>query len=75
MSKRVLVTGANGFIGRRMVDYLRLRGWEITAAMRSGSESFPDGVRVVKVGTLSPTTDWAEPLRGATAVVHLAGRA
>lgn len=75
MVKRVLITGANGFIGRRMVDYLRLRGWEVTAATRTGSESFAEGVRVVKVGNLSPATEWGEALRGATAVVHLAGRA
>lgn len=75
MGKRVLVTGANGFIGRRMVDYLNLHGWDVTAATRSGSESFAEGIRVVRVGGLSPTTEWGEALRDATAVVHLAGRA
>jgi UDP-glucose 4-epimerase len=75
MTKKVLLTGANGFIGRRMVDYLRLHGWDITAATRNWSESFADGVRVVMVGDLSQATQWSEALRGVTAVVHLAGRA
>lgn len=75
MGKRVLVTGANGFVGRRMVDYLRLHGWDVTAATRTGSETFAEGIRVVRVGGLSPTTEWGEALRDVTAVIHLAGRA
>lgn len=42
---RILVMGATGFVGRRLVDALHDRGHEVVACSRSASEvQFPDGV-------------------------------
>ena len=58
MSERVLVTGGSGFIGRRLVQFLRDEGVEVLAPGRDildvSAGSFPD-----------QSVDW---------VIHLAGR-
>lgn len=70
---RVLVTGANGFVGRALVEELLRRGSAVTAAVRREA-AFPPGVRVVNIGDIGPATDWREALIGCRAVVHLAAR-
>ncbi len=70
---RVLVTGANGFVGRALVEELVRRGSAVTAAVRR-TATFPTGVRIACVGDLGPSTDWREALAGCGAVVHLAAR-
>lgn len=69
----VLVTGANGFVGRATVRELLRTGRPVTAAVRLPA-AFPDGVRTVPVGNVDATTDWGSALAGADAVIHLAAR-
>ena len=73
IARRVLVTGASGFVGRALVHELLSRDFLVTASSRSPIE-FPSGVRAVRVGDLGPDTDWAEALRDCDAVVHCAAR-
>ncbi len=72
---RVLVTGANGFIGQALCRELKLAGFEVTGAVRDkpGRDEAP--FDTVTTGALGPDTDWHEALTGAEIVVHLAGRA
>ena len=35
--KRILITGANGFIGSTLIDHALAKGWEVTAGVRPGS--------------------------------------
>jgi nucleoside-diphosphate-sugar epimerase len=37
--KRILITGANGFIGSTLVDLALEKGWEVTAAVRPTSDT------------------------------------
>ncbi len=68
----MLVTGANGFVGRNLCDYLSRQGWNVRAAVRTGvTTSEPD--RVV-VGEIGGSTDWQEALHAVDAVVHCAAR-
>ena len=60
---KLLVTGANGFVGTALCTVLRVRGIAHTAAMRD------------TVGSIGPATDWRPALQGCDVVVHLAGRA
>lgn len=44
MKGRVLLTGANGFIGRHVLPHLVSRGFEVHAVTRSGASSFREEV-------------------------------
>ncbi len=68
--RTVLVTGATGFLGGAVVDYLIARGRPVRAAVRRDA-----GPGAVAVGDLSSATDWSVVLRGVDAVVHCAARA
>jgi nucleoside-diphosphate-sugar epimerase len=68
--KRVLVTGANGFVGQALAVQLESDGWAITRAMRKPVAQ--DGV--IAVGDIHDCTDWTAALSGCSAVVHLAAR-
>jgi len=63
--KVVLVTGANGFIGRAACAAFAQRGWQVHAGVRTATAI--DGARPV-VGDLA--AGW--PLNGVDVVVHLA---
>jgi nucleoside-diphosphate-sugar epimerase len=74
MTGRVLVTGASGFIGKRLAGALAKEGWQVRAAARDPS-SIPTkaGVERVAMRDLSHPADWSGLLTGITHVVHLAG--
>lgn len=72
---RVLVTGANGFIGRHVVAALLDAGCAVRAAVRGPSAAagrWPSSVETCAVGALGPETDWSAALAGIEAVVHAA---
>jgi nucleoside-diphosphate-sugar epimerase len=70
---RILVTGADGFVGRHLTATLAARGHECRAAVRSRNSPQPGGC--VVVGDVGPRTDWGAALAGVDVVVHLAARA
>jgi UDP-glucose 4-epimerase len=70
----VLVTGADGFVGRFMVSALARAGWRVRRAIRSSS-SFAPSEDVFCGLELTPSTRWSEALEGVQAVVHTAARA
>jgi nucleoside-diphosphate-sugar epimerase len=74
--KRVLVTGANGFIGRALCARLAAAGMEVAGAVRKdhSSEVRDFGARPVVIGDLGSQTDWMVALTGMDCVVHLAAR-
>jgi nucleoside-diphosphate-sugar epimerase len=65
---RVLVTGASGFVGKRLCEELTARGIPFIGTSRAGG----NGLR--GVGELAAGTEWSSVLDGVTAVVHLAAR-
>lgn len=71
--KRVLVTGATGFVGRALCQDLTRRGWEVRPAVRNEAR-LPGSGEPCIVGDIGPDTDWADALEGVDAVVHLAAR-
>jgi nucleoside-diphosphate-sugar epimerase len=68
----VAVTGANGFIGRHLVDLLRARAYRVRPLVRAADPSFPDAHIT---GNLTGTVPWSSLLEGVDCVVHCAGMA
>jgi nucleoside-diphosphate-sugar epimerase len=74
VSSRALVTGANGFIGRHLVNALRFEGFVVRAAVRSAESltRFDKDVETVTIGDIGPNTDWSRAIDGVDIVYHLA---
>ena len=73
----MLVTGANGFIGRRFVRAANQLGLPVRATVRNIERTalIPVGVDCIDVADLGPSTDWSVALEGVGVVMHLAARA
>lgn len=74
MIKSVLVTGANGFIGRNVCRFLANSGYSVRGSLRAGSEGPRDGITYVRSGEIDATTDWRPLLEGIEGIVHTAAR-
>ncbi len=72
--KKILVTGATGFIGQALVEHLTVDGFEIIASIRQNTTSLSPDIQQVQVGDLLPDTDWSDALSGVDVVIHLAAR-
>jgi nucleoside-diphosphate-sugar epimerase len=73
--RRILVTGATGFVGRVLCETLTREGFLVRAALHSDGP-LPEHVsEAVVVGDIAESTDWRRCLDGIDAVVHLAARA
>lgn len=74
--RRVLVTGANGFIGTALCRQLVEAGFTVLAAVRQMPDmaSGHPMLRYVETGRVDPLTDWSKLLVEVDAVVHLAAR-
>jgi nucleoside-diphosphate-sugar epimerase len=71
---KILVTGANGFVGSALCEELFQQGIFVRAAMRS--TDFPVSANeVVSVGSIGAGTDWSAALNKIDVVIHLAARA
>ncbi|APA67014.1 UDP-glucose 4-epimerase family protein [Janthinobacterium sp. 1_2014MBL_MicDiv] len=67
--QKILITGANGFVGAALCAELARRQLPFSAAARTKltPSTFP-------IGDLSATTKWAEALESCSVVIHLAAR-
>jgi UDP-glucose 4-epimerase len=72
--RKVLITGASGFIGKPIVQGLAASGWTVRAAARDPA-AIPDtsGVERVALPDLSRAVDWSQFVEGVSHIVHLAG--
>jgi nucleoside-diphosphate-sugar epimerase len=71
----ILVTGANGFVGRNLVNSLIQDHpiSDITIAIRQNNNLLPN-VKTHIINDISPLTDWSLPLVGVKTVIHCAAR-
>jgi uncharacterized protein YbjT (DUF2867 family) len=66
----VLVTGANGYVGREVVAHLHGRGTAVRALVRAPSTTLPEGVEQV-TGDVTDAGSLAAAVDGVDAVIHL----
>ena len=71
-SSRVLVTGANGFVGRMIVDRLARNGFDTIAVTRTEGSWHPAVAR--RRWASLDQIQWKEEFRGVDVVVHCAAR-
>lgn len=71
---RILVTGANGFVGQALCNGLIEHGYTVRGVVRSENAMLPPGTEKTVVGSINKDTDWSGALQGIDCVVHLAAR-
>lgn len=69
----LLITGANGFVGRSLCAASIRQGLRVRAAQRSATRPF-EGVERINIAQIDGDTDWTEALSGIDVVIHLAAR-
>jgi len=69
---KIVVSGASGFIGRRLLQSLAAEGHQLHVLSRRAGANVPAGVGVSVWDPLQGEPP-AESLRGQDAVIHLAG--
>nr|WP_315495528.1 SDR family oxidoreductase [uncultured Rhodoferax sp.] len=67
---KLLVTGANGFVGRSLLETLNMSGHDVVPCVRNAA-----GLRGERsIGSIDGSSDWSSVLTGCQAVIHLAAR-
>jgi len=74
LKQTVLVTGANGFVGRALCNELARRGYVVRAAVREPLRTVGLPGETVQITDIGVNADWSSALAGVDAVVHLAAR-
>jgi len=74
---KILVTGANGFIGAELIKILCNHNFDVCGSIRSIKPlAVPNkNCQYILVGELDNTTDWIKALDVVDVVIHCAGRA
>lgn len=73
---RVLVTGANGFVGRKLCSILKRAGYFVRGAVRKAiGVGIVECDEIVEIGDIGAGPDWSTALKAVDVVVHLAARA
>lgn len=72
---RVLITGANGFVGRAILDnLLQANSYDLVATVRRPFANLPVTVKAIQVPPLEDGGNWIEALSDVDAVIHTAAR-
>ena len=74
MPRRILVTGASGFVGRALCRTLIEHGSNVLAAVRDAQAGSDLPCPCIGVGEIGPGTDWRAAIENVDAIVHLAAR-
>ncbi len=68
---KAVITGGNGFVGKRLAKALIKQGWEVTVFSRNSQPKTKDGIKTVKVD-YSSVDNLAKHLIGTDVIFHLA---
>ena len=70
----ILITGANGFVGRCLTQHLVSEGLSVSCAIRTDTMLDAQVARKILIPSIDGQTDWTEALSGQGVVIHLAAR-
>ncbi len=70
---KLLITGANGFVGKSLCSELSNQGHTVRAAVRSLDKQLVDVDRIV-IASIDKSTDWSPTIQNIEVVIHLAAR-
>jgi len=70
----ILITGANGFVGRVLCANLLEHDHVVRGAVRRSDVKLNPEISLVNVGEINRDTDWSTALAGVDLVIHLAAR-
>jgi len=68
---KAVITGGNGFVGKRLTKALIKQGWEVIVFSRHSAPQTKEGIKTVKVNYFD-IDDLTKNLRGADVIFHLA---
>ncbi len=71
---RILVTGANGFIGRNLCILLKEKGYIVRGTVHNNVSGIFGVDECIQMGNMNESTDWRKALCGVDTVIHLAAR-
>ena len=72
---KILVTGANGFVGSAIVRDLDQRGFNVFGVKRLGVVANPRGhVQFLQISDINGKTDWSNLLKGIDVIIHCAAQ-
>ncbi|NSX09890.1 SDR family oxidoreductase [Pseudomonas lini] len=75
MSKKILVTGATGFLGSALVKHFcTLPETSVVAPLRNLNSKLPEVVQKIYISNIDRATNWAQSLSGVNVIVHSAAR-
>lgn len=69
---KILVTGANGFLGKKILEFCQFQSLDVRACARNANISKPNWTISPNLG---PAANWSAPLNGINIVIHAAARA
>ncbi|XOB99852.1 UDP-glucose 4-epimerase family protein [Pseudomonadota bacterium DY0742] len=72
--RRILVTGATGFVGHALMLALAQRFISTVGTVRRSASTEFDGPNIECIGELNAATDWSSVLVGVKVVIHTAAR-
>ncbi|MEZ8028394.1 NAD-dependent dehydratase [Enterovibrio norvegicus] len=67
---KLLITGANGFVGRRVSKTAKHKKWQVKKQIRNVSSTADD----IIVSDVDPDTEWGDFLQGIDCIIHCAAR-
>lgn len=73
-ARRVMITGANGFIGSALCEHLAARGYRVIGVVRrrEAARRLDPALEVCVVPDIAGAVDWAPLVQGVDCIVHLA---
>ena len=76
LKKKILITGASGFVGQSCAQALHAAQYDVRLAVRKSSKLnlIPSDFEKIVVEELSSETQWEDALRGCNCVIHTAAR-